>query len=243
MRRLTRFLLAAVALLLLAAAGYVGSSLLSLDWERSHAAHTRELPLMAPGQPDGLVRIDAGGMTFRARVAGLSSQGEPIIMLHGFPETSAMWGPLIEASASAGYRVVAFDQRGYSPGARPEGVESYTVPKLAGDVLAVADAAGFERFHLVGHDWGCVVGWAVAIQNPERVITWSGLSIPHPGTLLADLARELPPYIRVFTAPLVPETLLTFNGLARLQESSYANLPPAQRECRRLFCSRRPCDT
>ena len=95
--------------------------------------------------------------------------GDPVILLHGFPETSAMWTPLIEAAASDGFRVVAFDQRGYSPGARPDDVAAYAVPALVDDVLAVADALGFQRFHLVGHDWGCVVGWSVASLHPDRV--------------------------------------------------------------------------
>lgn len=224
-----RLLLLVLALPLLGVGIMVGGSLLSLDWSRSHATATAALPELAPGQPDGLVRIPARGMEFRARVAGLGQSGPGVILLHGFPETSAMWGPLIESTAAAGYRVVAFDQRGYSPGARPQGVAPYLVPELIGDVLAVSDAVGFERFHLVGHDWGCVVGWGVAIQEPERLHSWTGLSIPHPGTLLADLGREPPAYLKLFTAPWIPEILLTFNGMARLREG-YADASEAQRD-------------
>jgi pimeloyl-ACP methyl ester carboxylesterase len=226
---LKRLLLIFGILLGVAAAVLVAGSLLSLDWDREHTARTAALPLSSRASADGLVRIQANGMTFRARVAGLSGSGPGLILLHGFPETSAMWVPLMEAAVAAGYRVVAFDQRGYSPGARPEGVESYLVPELIGDVLAVAKAAGFERFHLVGHDWGCVVGWGVAIQNPERLHSWTGLSIPHPGTLLADLRREPPAYIKVFTAPWVPEILLSFNGMARLR-GGYNGMTAEQRD-------------
>jgi pimeloyl-ACP methyl ester carboxylesterase len=168
-------------------------------------------------------------MTFRARVAGLSNRGPGLILLHGFPETSLMWEPLAHAAASAGYRVVAFDQRGYSPGARPEGVAPYAAPELVADVLSVADAVGFRRFHLVGHDWGCNVGWAVAIQHPTRVLSWSGLSIPHPATLLADVARDPPTYIKLFTTPWVAETMFTFNDLAGLR-STYELATSEQRE-------------
>ena len=246
MRWLKRLLLAVGLLIVGAAAVLVGGSLLSLDWSREHSARTAALPLLSAGQPDdlaagqpddlaagqsdGLVRIQANGMTFRARVAGLEGDGPGLILLHGFPETSAMWEPLIDAAASAGYRVVAFDQRGYSPGARPEGVESYVVPELVGDVLAVADAVGFERFHLVGHDWGCVVGWGVAIQNPDRLYSWTGLSIPHPGTLLADLRREPPTYIKVFTAPWLPELMFTFNDLSLMRSGSFEAMQPQQRD-------------
>ena len=224
-----RLLLVLGILLGAAAAVLVAGSLLSLDWDREHTARTAALPLHSRASADGLVRIQANGMTFRARVAGLSGSGPGLILLHGFPETSAMWMPLMETAVAAGYRVLAFDQRGYSPGARPEGVESYLVPELIGDVLAVANAAGFERFHLVGHDWGCVVGWGVAIQNPERLHSWTGLSIPHPGTLLADLRREPPTYIKVFTAPWVPEVMLSFNRMARLR-AGYEGMTAEQRD-------------
>jgi pimeloyl-ACP methyl ester carboxylesterase len=219
MRWVKRICLALGIVLLLAVAVLVGSSLLSLDWERRHSARTAVLPLLQAHQTDGLVRIEANGMTFRSRVYGLSNPGPGLVLLHGFPETSAMWEPLGVAAAASGYRVVAFDQRGYSPGARPKGASSYAALGLAQDVLAVADAVGFGRFHLVGHDWGCNVGWAVTIQNPDRVLSWSGLSIPHPATLLADVARDPPTYIKVFTAPWIPEVMLTFNDLSGLRNT------------------------
>jgi pimeloyl-ACP methyl ester carboxylesterase len=186
--------------------------------------------LLSPGQPDGLVRIPVSGMDFRARVAGLDNTGPGLILLHGFPETSAMWAPLIPVAVAAGYRVVAFDQRGYSPGARPGGIASYRVPEMIGDVLGVADALGFDRFHLVGHDWGCVVGWGVAIQNPERLRSWTGLSIPHPGTLLADLRRDPPTYIKVFTLRSLPELLFSFNGFAALLGGESDGVTTEQRD-------------
>jgi len=204
------------------------SSLLALDWDRKHTAETEGLPLGVEGRSDGIVRIEANGMIFRARVAGMTNTGPALILLHGFPETSAMWLPLIDAAVAAGYRVVAFDQRGYSPGARPDDVAAYQTLELVGDVVAIADAVGFDRFHLVGHDWGCIVGWGVAIAHPDRVIRWAGLSIPHPGALLADLQEGLPSYIKVFTAPFVPEALLSFNGMANLR-GSYPNSTPEQR--------------
>lgn len=217
MRWLKR-ILAVVAVVALLVAGALAVRVLgSLDWSRAHTRRTEALPLLVLGQPgpqDGLVRIEANGMSFRARVAGLGGTKDPVVLLHGFPATGIMWEPVLAAAAAEGHPVLAFDQRGYSPGARPEGVEAYLVPRLVEDVVAVADAAGFERFHLVGHDWGCVVGWGVAIRYPARVVTWSGLSIPHPGTLLAGLRRELPAYIQAFMAPLVPETLALARGLS-----------------------------
>ena len=213
MRWLRRGLLALLLLPVVGLGLIVAIALSSLDWGRAHTARTESLPLLAADSPDGLVRVPANGMHFRARVAGMANTGPAVILLHGFPATSFMWEPVIEAAAAEGFRVLALDQRGYSPGARPDGVDAYRVPTLALDVVAVADAAGFERFHLVGHDWGCVVGWAVAIEHADRLHSWSGLSIPHPGALLAGLRQGLPTYIRIFTAPWVPELMLLSQGL------------------------------
>lgn len=178
-----------------------------------------------PTSPDGLVRVPASGFEFRARVAGLSNSGPPLLLLHGFPETSAMWLPLIEAAAADGYRVVAFDQRGYSPGARPERVEAYLLPELVGDVFAVADTMGFERFHLVGHDWGAVVGWLAVAQRPERIRSWSALSIPHSGVFIQAMKDDLPAYIDVFNIPWLADAVFTFNRLALLRKTVFSALP------------------
>jgi pimeloyl-ACP methyl ester carboxylesterase len=78
-----------------------------------------------------------------------------------------------------GFRCAAPDQRGYSPGARPREIEAYRHEELVDDVLAIADASGFGRFHLVAHDWGAAIGWLVAIGAPSRLASLSVLSIPH----------------------------------------------------------------
>jgi pimeloyl-ACP methyl ester carboxylesterase len=121
--------------------------------------------------------ISARDMDFTVRWAG--NVGEPVILLHGFPETSAMWSGVMAAVADEGYRCVAPDQRGYSPGARPRGIESYRHEELVGDVVALADALGFSRFHLVAHDWGAAIAWLVAIAAPSRLASLTVLSIPH----------------------------------------------------------------
>jgi pimeloyl-ACP methyl ester carboxylesterase len=223
-----RILIAGFALVGLALAVLVGGSLLSLDWGRAHGARTEALPLLAASTTRGLVRIQANGLVFRARVAGLDSDGPGLVLLHGYPATSAMWEPLIAPAAAAGYRVVAFDQRGYSPAARPEGVESYRIDRMVEDAVAVADAAGFEDFHLVGHDWGCVVGWIAAVRHPERIRSWTGLSIPHPGPMIQQLQGGLPTYIRVFNTPWLPELLFSFNDFALLRRGLPEN--EAQRD-------------
>lgn len=123
-------------------------------------------------------QIGAGGFTFDVRVAG-PEDGEIVVLLHGFPQSSYEWQHQMRALAAAGFRAVAPDQRGYSPGARPPDVADYALPLLVRDVLGVADAFGAERFHVVGHDWGAAVAWAVAAAVPERVITANPVSVPH----------------------------------------------------------------
>jgi pimeloyl-ACP methyl ester carboxylesterase len=205
------------------------SSWASLDRERRHTAATEALPALAPGGSEGLVRVAARGMTFRARVAGLGGEGPALVLLHGFPETSIMWEPLIQTASAAGFRVLAFDQRGYSPGARPEDVLAYQLPELTADLFAVADAAGFERFHLVGHDWGAVVGWVAAGQDRDRILSYASLSIPHPGAIsLANADRGTPGYIRFFQTTGVPETLFSAGG-SFLMRRLYAPMPEEQR--------------
>ena len=159
-------LLIVVAVIMIAV--LAGGSALSLDWNHKHRAETAALPMLDAETHNGLVRIAANGMEFRARVAGLDNTGPGVVLLHGFPETSAMWIPLIELLSDQGFRVVAFDQRGYSPGARPEALDAYSIPQLVDDVFAVAQATGMQQFHLVGHDWGAAVGWAAVMAQARN---------------------------------------------------------------------------
>ena len=131
-----------------------------------------------------------GGMTFRARVAG-PADGRLVLLLHGFPQTSMSWAETMAALAGEGHRAVAFDQRGYSAGARPDGVEHYGLDSLVADVLAVADERGGHRFDLVGHDWGGIIAWHVAGRYPDRVRTLTVASTPHPLAFRAALRGEL----------------------------------------------------
>ncbi len=164
--------------------------------------------------------IQAQGMTFRCRVAG--EAGEPVILLHGFPETSHMWTGLVPRLVGAGYRCLAPDQRGYSPGARPEGVENYATDLLVDDVIALADASGFGKFHLVAHDWGAGVGWRLVAAHPERVQSWSALSIPHPASY-GRAFREDPEqqeksqYILFFQQPGAAEEMMAANDWAAMR--------------------------
>lgn len=134
-----------------------------------------------------------GTLRFDALAAG-PTDGTPVLLLHGFPQTSWAYHHQLEALGADGYRAVAFDQRGYSPGARPGAVEAYGNDALVADVVAVADALGWERFHLVGHDWGGAVAWLVAGTHGERLLSLTVLSTPHPRAFARALfGTDTPP--------------------------------------------------
>jgi pimeloyl-ACP methyl ester carboxylesterase len=184
----------------------------------------RILPLQTPGER---------GLTFDARAAGPAG-GELVVLLHGFPQSSAMWAPQLDALAAAGYRALAPDQRGYSARARPEGVERYRIDRLVGDVLAMADRLAVERFSVVGHDWGAMVAWHLAGRHPERVRTLTALSLPHPMAFAMALAsadgdqRSRSGYISFFQQEGTAEAALLAGGLGALLEWSGYPLDPAE---------------
>jgi pimeloyl-ACP methyl ester carboxylesterase len=136
------------------------------------------------------IEITVGPLTFDGWVAGPEA-GERVLLLHGFPQTSRAWLPQVEALGTAGYRAVAFDQRGYSPRARPAEVDAYGSPQLIADVIGVADALAMDRFHLVGHDWGGAVAWQVGGRHADRLHTLTVVSTPHPAAMRLALDGEL----------------------------------------------------
>ena len=133
------------------------------------------------------------GLTFTADVAG-PAEGALVLLLHGFPESRHSWRAALPVLAAAGYRAVAPDQRGYSPGARPDPADlaNYAFDKLVNDAIEIAAAAGHDtkRFHLVGHDWGGQVSWGVAGKHPERLASLTILSRPHPQSFRRALLKE-----------------------------------------------------
>ena len=130
-----------------------------------------------------------GDLELDAVVAG-ADDGEPVLLLHGWPQTSLSWEAVMAPLASSGLRAVAPDQRGYSPGARPRDVAAYELPHLVDDAAAVIGALGWDSAHVVGHDWGAVVGWALAAQRPGLVRTLTAVSVPHPRAFNAALRSD-----------------------------------------------------
>jgi pimeloyl-ACP methyl ester carboxylesterase len=144
------------------------------------------------------------------------ADGPVVVLLHGFPEQHTMWQSIIPRLTAQGYRCLAPRQRGYSPRARPPRRRDYRVEELADDVRALIDASGAQRVHLVGHDWGATVAWRVAQLFPDRLLTVTPMSVPHPGAFLRALltSRQVLAswYILFFQLPRIPEWYLTRGG-------------------------------
>lgn len=215
--------------LLIPALLYVGS----LNWTRHYSARVATLPLYTKTADTGAYRLAINQYEYVVRVSGMQNKGPNLILLHGFPESSIMWQALARRAAQQGYRVLAFDQRGYSPGARPLEKENYYIDSLVTDVVRVADAVGFDTFHLVGHDWGAAVGWKTVMDYPQRITTWTALSIPHIGQFLNGVLHDpeqmkRSSYVKFFQRPLLPEFLFTYNGQKGMKKL-LATLPEAHR--------------
>ncbi len=166
--------------------------------------------------------VKVNDLTFTCRVSGLENTGDAVILLHGFPETSRMYYDLIPVLVSEGYKVVAPDQRGYSQGARPPKISDYSIDKLSQDVIDIADAFQFEKFHLVGHDWGSAVGWVTAALYSERIISWTALSVPHLDAFFDAIntdkdQQRKSQYIKFFKKPILPELYFKIFGYTYLK--------------------------
>jgi pimeloyl-ACP methyl ester carboxylesterase len=164
-----------------------------------------------------MVEIEANGLRFETLLAG-PEDGETVILLHGYPQSAASWKETMEWLADRGYRAIAPNLRGYSPGANPPEASEYSMGHLVGDVLGIADAQGVERFHLVGHDWGGALAWAVAGAYPTRLLSLTVLSTPHIAALLEVLRHPTTQsvrsaYMRFFRVQRVPEAMLNFANL------------------------------
>ena len=163
---------------------------------------------------------------FTVAAAG-PADGPLVLMLHGYPQSRHSWRQQVPALGAAGYRAVAPDQRGYSPGVRPDparGLEAYSVDRLVQDVLDLADAAAGPgaTFHLVGHDWGGHVAWVTAHRHPGRIRSLTVLSRPHPAAFRraykedADGQQHRSRHHRMFHDPATGPLLLE-DGARRLR--------------------------
>jgi len=161
------------------------------------------------------VRVDADGVGISYEVTG---QGRPVILLHGFPDSGRLWRNQVPALSEAGFKVIVPDLRGYGRSSKPEAVDAYSMPALAGDVLAVLSDVGVERAHVVGHDWGAALAWVLASLAPDRVDHVAVLSVGHPATFRRTLAQnEKSWYMLLFQFAGISERWLSDNDWANFR--------------------------
>lgn len=161
-------------------------------------------------------RFERDGLVFDVRDGG-SGEAGTIVALHGFPQTADMWDGVRPLLEGAGLRVVAPDQRGYSPGARPPGIRPYAQRELGLDAVALVEALDVGPVHLLGHDWGGAVAWSTAARRPDLLRSLTVLSTPHPAAFRAALAHGQALrswYFLAFQLPWLPEALLRREGFA-----------------------------
>jgi epoxide hydrolase 4 len=143
--------------------------------------------------------------------------GPTVVLLHGFPEFWYGWRRQIEPLASAGFRVVVPDQRGYNVSSKPSYVADYALTELVSDVIGIADQLGQKQILLAGHDWGAAVAWSAAILHPERVAKLCVLNVPHPSVMRKFLSTRPKQLLRswymfAFQLPWLPEAFFAMNN-------------------------------
>jgi pimeloyl-ACP methyl ester carboxylesterase len=180
------------------------------------------------------------GVTLNVRLGGRRTEGsDPILFLHGFPESHRTWRNQLEA-LSKDHFVVAPDQRGFAASDKPQGVENYETSRIVEDAMALMDALDARHFTLVGHDWGGAVAWTAALAHPLRVRRLVIVNAPHPlvfqKSLIDDAAqREASQYISFFRSPaaeaaITAMSLETFLEKILLGHADATELPSEERQ-------------
>ena len=165
------------------------------------------------------MRADNNGVATSYEVHG---DGRPVVLLHGFPDTGRLWRHQIPALVDGGFRVIVPDLRGYGRSDKPAGVDDYNLLHVAADIGAVLDAAEVERAHVVGHDWGAALAWAIASVAPERVDHLVVLSVGHPSTFRGEGFEQAQRswYMLLFQFPGIGEEWLSADGWTRFRQWS-----------------------
>ena len=165
-------------------------------------------------------RIDVNGVSLHVAEHGA---GDPVLLIHGWPDSGELWRHQVPALVAAGFRVIVPDMRGFGRSDRPADVAAYALPHAVADVTGLMDAFGIESAHVVGHDWGAAVAWLTAMLAPDRVRRLVAISVPH---LLAPLTirqREMGWYQLFFQFEGVAEESLRADDWALLRALSRGN--------------------
>ncbi len=175
--------------------------------------------------------VEVNGVRLRLHSAGT---GDPVILLHGFPDSHLLWRHQIPALVAAGHRVLAPDLRGFGESDRPEDTAGYRMPNLVADVTGLLDHAGVDRAAVVGHDWGAGLAWQVALRAPERVQRLAVLSVGHGGADGGIEQRQRSWYMLWFLFPEVAERVLPAHDWQFFRQWAWGLEPgQAHEECAR----------
>ncbi|KAA8970428.1 alpha/beta hydrolase [Mycobacterium sp.] len=180
--------------------------------------------------------VDTNGVLLHTCETG--ERGAPVVLLaHGFPELAYSWRHQLPALATAGYHVLAPDQRGYGRSSRPDTIAAYTIAELSADLIGLLDDVGAQKAVFVGHDWGAVVAWSTAQLHPDRVAAVVGLSVPPvpraqtpPTQALRKTFGENFFYMLYFQEPGIADAELGADAATTLRRMMGGLRPPTDRE-------------
>jgi pimeloyl-ACP methyl ester carboxylesterase len=164
------------------------------------------------------MRVTSSGVELHVEVHG---DGDPVLLLHGWPDDAGLWRHQVPALTAAGFRVITPDLRGFGRSDRPAETSAYQLANSVADVAAVLDAAGVPgtgTVHVVGHDWGAAVAWLTAMYLPDRVRTLTAVSVPHLAAPDTARQREMAWYQLFFQFEEVAEATLRYDDWAALRE-------------------------
>jgi pimeloyl-ACP methyl ester carboxylesterase len=197
--------------LLVALGVEMAGGLIAFPWRRLFAQRAQR----ADPYP-GVVRVEVNGIGSEYDVSG---DGRPVVLLHGFPDSGRLWREQVPALMRAGFQVIVPDLRGFGRSDKPNEVQAYALSALAGDVLGVMDDVGVEKAHVVGHDWGAALAWALGTFAGGRVDHLVALSVGHPATFMGDgyEQHEKSWYMLLFQFPDIAERWLSADDWANFR--------------------------
>ena len=161
--------------------------------------------------PPAARQIQVHGVRLNVVVTG---SGPPVVLLHGFPDSHALWRQVTPPLVAAGFKVIAPDLRGFGASEAPAATQAYELPVLAADVVGLLDALGIAKARLVGHDWGALVGWHACLDHAERFERFAAISVGHPTAYAtAPLVQKLKSYYAfLFQIPRLSDWLVRAGG-------------------------------
>jgi pimeloyl-ACP methyl ester carboxylesterase len=165
-------------------------------------------------------RLKVGNVELQVRSEG---DGPAVLLLHGFPDSSAVWRQVTPSLVAEGFRTICPDLRGFGESDAPVGKANYAIARLAEDAIGILDALGVQEAHLVGHDWGSALGWYLAGTRPERFRSFTALSVGHPGAYAAGGFSQLRKgwYLFAFLIPGLAERTLPRGNWRALRSATH----------------------